>query len=63
MPDDFVFLNQSRIVSTNFRISPQYQISRESVQWDLRWCMLMDGLTDIMKLIEAFGDYAKAPKM
>ena len=29
--------------STNFHESPQYQITRKSVQWQLRWYMLTDG--------------------
>ena len=48
------------IFETDFRNSLQYQISRKSVKWELRWYTRTDGRTVMSKIICAFRDYAKA---
>ena len=36
--------------------SPQYQISRKSFQWELRWYIQKDGRTNMTKIIYVFRD-------
>ena len=49
--------------STDFRESPQYQISRKSLQWEPGWYMRMEGRTeDMTKVVAAFRNDEKAPK-
>jgi len=42
MADIFAHFNQIWISSTDFRRSPQYQISRKSAQWEPRWYVWTD---------------------
>jgi len=49
-------------VSTDFLTSPQYQISRQSVQWDPRWYMgTHSGWMNMMKAVGPFRDKANVP--
>jgi len=40
-----------------------YQISRQSVQWELSCSLRTDGQADTTKPTAAFRDFANAPKM
>jgi hypothetical protein len=58
--------NQTSSFATEFRKSPQQQITRKSVQWEPRWHMRTNGQTDsrtnMAKLISALRHCAIAPK-
>jgi hypothetical protein len=54
--------NRICIFSPHFDRSPQYQITRKSLQWDPRRYMWTHGRMDMTKLIGALRDYANAPK-
>jgi hypothetical protein len=45
-----------------FRKILKYKISQKSLQWAQNCSMRMDRRTDMMKLIIAFRNFAKAPK-
>jgi hypothetical protein len=50
------------IFSTDFRKFLKYQISWKSFQWEPSCSMWTDRRADMMKLIVAFRNFAKAPK-
>ena len=51
------------IFSTHFRKILKYQISWKSVKRELSYCMRTDGQIDATKLIAAFRNFVKAPKI
>jgi hypothetical protein len=55
--------NQSRIIPTDFRRIPKYQIWRKSVQWEHSCSLWTDGQTDMTHLLATFRSLAKAPKI
>jgi hypothetical protein len=54
--------NATLIFSTDFRKILKYQISCKTVQWETRCSIRTDRRTDMMKMIVAFHNCAKAPK-
>ena len=56
------YCNQIWIFATNFHRSPQYQLSRKSIQRETRRYMRTDRRTDMTEVIGAFGEYANTPK-
>jgi hypothetical protein len=58
----FSHLNETSILSTEFRKILSCQILLKPVPWESTCSVLTDGQTDMTKLIIIFRNFAKAPK-
>jgi hypothetical protein len=57
------YINGTWIHTTDFRKILKFRISWISIQWEPSRSMQTDRQTDTTKLIVAFRNFAKAPKM
>jgi hypothetical protein len=55
-------LNETWIISTDFRDMSRSQISWKSVQWDPSFFMRTDRQKDVMNLIVAYRNFAQEPR-